>query len=389
MTARGIPVGRILGIEIRIAPAWAVLLALVMLIAAEQAGVSGPQVAVLVQWVIGAVVAMAFLASVIAHEMAHALLGRHLGMEAREVVLGFVGGPAPLPAGAARPRDELSVALVGPFVSLVIAFVAMPVAILAWLAEPALGTVAGALMMIGVLNLILGLVSLLPGIPLDGGRAVLALAWAHTGDPDRAGRIAARVGRLLGMATFALGALLTVAGRASEGLLIVCLGWLLVAGARSLDRRLALETLLRGMVVGDALNRDVPRVAPNLTVDTFASRYEGQDALSALPVVDDDRVIGVIGRKRLKRLGRGKFAATRALDIMDVPPQAPILAPGDSLWGAALLMNERGMEGLAVAVDGRLEGLLTAISIGEVVRRLAAPAPIPSAAAGPAGGGVG
>ena len=47
--------------------------------------------------------------------------------------------------------------------------------------------------------------SLLPGMPLDGGRVVRALAWARTGDRDRAGRVAARVGRVLGWVTVGVG----------------------------------------------------------------------------------------------------------------------------------------------------------------------------------------
>ena len=97
------------------------------------------------------------------------------------------------------------------------------------------------------LNVILAGISLLPGMPLDGGRVVRALAWARTKDRDRAGAVTARVGRLLGFTVIGVGIAMALADLATEGLLVIALGWLLTTGARTLDRRLALERLLRGV----------------------------------------------------------------------------------------------------------------------------------------------
>jgi Zn-dependent protease/CBS domain-containing protein len=365
----GLPIARLFGIEIRVSLAWAVLVAIVTVIGAQQAAGAAPQLAAIAHWLIGLVVALGFLASVIAHELAHALVGRRRGVEARTIVLGFAGGLAPMSIEAGRPGDELAIALSGPLVSLGIAVLAIPVALVAGAGGTALTAVAGGALVIGGLNLVLGLLSLLPGLPLDGGRVVRAIAWARTRDRERAGRITARTGRLLGWSTVGVGVALAFMDRVTEGLLILCLGWLLATGARALDRRLALEALLRGMRVDAATKTDVPRVAPNLTVDTFADRFEGPDRLPSIPVVDDDRVLGVIGVRRLQRLGRRKFAATRAGDVVTTPPQAPFLAPGGDLWEAVDQMNQLGQEGLAVVdADGRLVGMLTRDSVGEVVR---------------------
>ena len=338
---------------------------------AEQAAVIAPQLAGPLQWVVGGAVAMGFLASVIVHELAHALTSRRVGVESGQVVLGLIGGLAPMSIEASHPRDELLIALVGPAVSFLVAVAAVTLALLALLAWPTVGAITGGLVVIALLNLVLGLLNLLPGMPLDGGRAVRAIAWERTGDRDRAGRVAARVGRIAGWTTLGLGVSLVVMDRMTEGLVAICFGWLLASGAAALDRRVALESLLRGVPVRQAVLRDVPEVAPNLTVDTFADRLEGRDGIPALPVVDDGAVLGVIGLRRVRRLGRRKFPATRAADVMQVPPSAPILAPDDGLWLAADLMRERGLDGLAVATDGRLVGMVTRTSVEAAVRRLA------------------
>jgi CBS domain-containing protein len=282
------------------------------------------------------------------------------------ITLGFVGGLAPLTIQASRPRDELAIALAGPAVSLLIGFGLVGAGVLVGSAN--VGVVGGSFIALGALNLILGVLSLLPGMPLDGGRVVRALAWARTGDRDRAGTATAKVGRLLGFTIAGVGIAAALAGFATEGLLVIALGWLLTTGARTLDRRLALEKLLRGVTVGDAMTHDPAWVGPNLTVDTFADRYEGPEGVAAMPVVDDDRVLGVVSRRRLQRLGRKRFGATRAMEVMAAPPLAPLLDPDDPLWEALDTMNSGGIEALAVIAEGRLAGMLTRDSVAAAIR---------------------
>ena len=372
MGGSGLPIARLFGIEIRVSFAWAVLLAIVTLLGAQQAALTAPELVAPVQWLIGAAIATGFLVSVVAHELAHALVGRRYGVESNTSVLGFVGGLAPLSIEARKPRDELAIALAGPMLSLALGGAMVGLGVLDAVLAPVPGALARSFIVLGALNVILAAVSLLPGMPLDGGRVVRALAWARTGDRERAGGVTARVGRLLGFAVIGVGIAMALADLATEGLLVIALGWLLTTGARTLDQRLALERLLRGVTVREAMQADPPSVGPNLTVDTFADRYEGPDGVPAMPVVDEDHVIGIIGRRRVQRLGRHRFGSTHASEVMAVPPQAPVLAPDDPLWDALDSMNNGGLEGLAVAVEGRLAGMLTRESVSEAVRNQAA-----------------
>jgi Zn-dependent protease/CBS domain-containing protein len=368
----GVPVARILGIEIRVSFAWAVLIALITVIGAQQATLGAPTIAPVAQWAIGVAVALLFLVSVIAHELAHALVGRRRGVPTTVIALGFIGGLAPLAIQAPRARDELVIALVGPAVSLLLAGLLTAAGVLLGTLVPASAPIAGGIVVVGVLNLILGVISLVPAMPLDGGRVVRAVAWGRMGDRDRATSVTARVGRMVGWTIMGVGIALAFAEFVTEGLIAIALGWLLNTGARTVERRLALEQLLRGLKVGEAMERDVPFVGPGLTIDTFASRFEGPDAVTAMPVVEDDVVVGVLGRKRLMRLGRRRFGGTRVDEVMAVPPRAPVLAPSDALWDAVELLNEAGLDGLAVAEGGHLAGLVTRDGLANVIRLHAA-----------------
>ena len=372
MGGGGIPVARILGIELRISVAWVVLIALIAFIGAQQASLSDPTLNPAVQLVIGLAVALLFLATVIAHELAHALVGRRRGVPTNTIVLGFIGGLAPLSIQASTARDELAIAVAGPLVSFVLGAVLSVAGVLLGTLVPSSTPIAGGIVVVGVLNLILGVLSVVPAMPLDGGRVVRAFAWSRHGDRDRAYRTTARVGRMVGWTILGAGVALVLADQVTEGLIGIALGWLLNTGARTGERRLALEQLLRGSRVQDAMRVDVPFVGPNLTIDTFANRFEGADAVAAMPVVDDDKVVGVLGRKRLVRLGRRRFGGTRVEDVMGAPPQVPVLAPSDALWDAVEAMNEAGLDGLAVADEGALAGLVTRESLADTIRGLAA-----------------
>ncbi|MFN8629113.1 MAG: hypothetical protein U0838_01965 [Chloroflexota bacterium] len=337
----GIPVVNLFGIEVRVSVSLAVMVGIVALIGADQAAVMAPGMAVVVQWVVGIAVAVGFLVSVMVHELAHALVGRRRGVASTSVVLGLVGGLAPLSIEAKQPRDELAIAVAGPIVSLLIAAIVLPAGIaLAFIGSP-VGPIAGGLFVLGALNLMLGLASLLPGLPLDGGRVVRAVAWARTGDRDRAASATARLGRYLGWGIIGVGFVLVLIDDAVLGLLFVAMGWLLGGASRQLEQRAEMERLLRGVTVADAMLSGVPHVGPNLTVDVFGGQLGVDDGPRAVPVVDGDRVLGIVGVTALRRVGIRRWPSLRASDVMAAPPGAPLPAPGDAVWGAMTMRASR------------------------------------------------
>jgi Zn-dependent protease/CBS domain-containing protein len=364
----GIPVAFLFGIEVRVSLSLAVMVGIVALLGADQAALLSPDLAGPAQWVVGAIVAVLYLLSVLVHEMTHALVGRRRGIATPAIVLNLVGGLAPLSIEARRPRDEVAIAVSGPVVSLVIAAILLPGAIALNLAVAWLDVASSALLVIGVLNLMLGLASLLPALPLDGGRLVRGIAWARSGDRDRASATAARVGRLLGWAISLIGVVVVLLDDPILGVMLVAMGWLLGGTSRGLAQRADIERAMRGLTVADGMLRDVPHVGPGLTVDTFASQLGIGGAPRAMPVLDGERVLGVIGLGALRRLGARRLATARVGEVMATPPQAPLVGPADAIWGVMETMQRRGLDGLAVVEEGHLVGMVTRESAAEAMR---------------------
>lgn len=197
-----VSLGRLNGIRIGVHASWLVVFAFVTIVIAT----SFTELGGVAAYVVGAVCALGLFASVIAHEMGHALAGRWFGVRTSSITLFLLGGVALLEDEPATPRADAVVALAGPLTSLVIALAAGGALLLtgrldlpARFVEPV--TVLTAYF--GLANLVMAGFNLLPAYPLDGGRLLRALIWRRTADRAGATTIASRIGMGFGVAIVA------------------------------------------------------------------------------------------------------------------------------------------------------------------------------------------
>ena len=121
------------------------------------------------------VTAVAFVLSLLAHEVAHALVALRSGLQVRRITLWLLGGVSELGGNAPAPGVEMRVAGVGPLVSLVLGGIFTGLAVLGAAAGRAT-LLTAPLGWLGTMNLVIGVFNLLPGTPLDGGRLLHGLA---------------------------------------------------------------------------------------------------------------------------------------------------------------------------------------------------------------------
>ncbi|MEU3457557.1 site-2 protease family protein [Micromonospora sp. NPDC006766] len=157
-------------------------------------------------YLVGLGFVISLLGSVLLHELGHALTARRFGIGVRGITLELVGGYTEMDRDAPSPRVDLLVSLAGPAVSAVLG----ATAVAATLALPT-GTLAHQLaFQLAVSNIVVAVFNSLPGLPLDGGRALRAAVWALTRDRHRGTEVAAWVGRGVAVATAAVVVLLTL-----------------------------------------------------------------------------------------------------------------------------------------------------------------------------------
>ena len=175
--------GRLFGIDIRVHASFLLLLLWAAMSSYTGAGT-------FLAAFVGVAFMAAVFASVVAHELGHALTARLHGIGTREILLLPIGGVAQLEhAGTMRPRVEQLVALAGPVVSFLLAGVLFTVGAVFGDVTPNsfIGALAWA-------NLGLAVFNMLPAFPMDGGR-VLRATLARRMGYARATSIAATIGK--------------------------------------------------------------------------------------------------------------------------------------------------------------------------------------------------
>lgn len=157
---------------------------------------------------LAAVFAVLLYAAVLAHEIAHALAAKGFGFDVHGITLWLLGGYTVYEHRNARPWTEFVISVAGPLSTLGIAAVCWW---LTGLVGPPASTVLGAL---AWTNLLLGVLNLLPGAPLDGGGVVKAAVWALTGSESAGSRAAGYAGLVLAglIAALAIASMLSGSG---------------------------------------------------------------------------------------------------------------------------------------------------------------------------------
>ena len=362
-------IGRIAGVAVGCN--WSVLVVFWLIawsLAAEQFPDAHPGYSRTGYWVAGVVTAVVFFASLLAHELGHAVVARRLGMKVEGITLWLFGGVAKLGGDAATPQVEWRVGAVGPGVSLVAAGLfgaaavgfdavgmsELVVAIPAWLAR---------------INLILAVFNLVPAYPLDGGRVLRALLWQRHDDRVRATISAARAGRTFAYVLIGLGLAEFALGVSAGGLWFVFLGWFLLSAARAEEAGVTTNQLLDGVRVKDVMSADPVTAPASMTVAELLDGYILSHRFSAFPLIDDDGgLVGLLTLSRLKGLPAAKRSTTpasrAACPISEVPtadPDEPVIHLLERIVtspdGRALVLDE-----------GRLVGIVSPTDISRVLQ---------------------
>jgi Zn-dependent protease len=350
---RGVRVGRVGGVRVTLH--WSVVLMVglvTVLLATSELPAAQPGHARPLYWVVGAAAALLFLASIAAHELAHALVARHFGMRAERMTLWMLGGLTELGGEPPSPRADAWVAGAGPLTTVALGLTFAGVATVLGPSVAAAGFV-----WLAVMSAVLAAFNLLPGAPLDGGRLLRALVWRVTHDRGRAVSVAASTGRFLGMFLVAIGLLGLLAGDAM-GIWLAMIGWFIVTGAGAEQYTARLERLA-GLCAHDVMAA-APLTFPSWWTAAAARQHvAAANALQpAFPMIDiEGRTIGAITLADLHRVSTGAAEQLR-LDRIRPAVSVPLVSAEARLSDVARAMGVRSQVAVVVDDFGRPLGVI-------------------------------
>src|SRR5436190_18535543 len=241
MGGGSIQLARVFGIRVGVSPSWFFILFLMIysLSGYFDSVLSGSRNTAYAVAVAGAIL---FFASIVLHELGHAMVARRNGIGIAGIDLWFFGGIAKMEREAESPGEEFRVAIAGPVVTLAIAGVAFAGAAavakthdffdVATLRNVTVSPALGLLGWLFLINGVLFVFNLIPAFPLDGGRIARAIAWRITGDRTRATKVSGRVGQAFAYLLTGFGIFLAFSGDAVDGIWFAVMGMFLGQAAR-------------------------------------------------------------------------------------------------------------------------------------------------------------
>ncbi|MFP3898603.1 MAG: site-2 protease family protein [Dehalococcoidia bacterium] len=309
-------------------------------------------------WITGVVAALLLFGSVLLHELAHCLVARARGMSVHSITLFLLGGVSNLEDEPEKPRIELAVSIVGPLTSLALAGICWG---LLQLAGDQQGPVAGMLAYLALINAILAAFNLLPGFPLDGGRVLRSILWEKTGSLVKATNIAATVGRFMGWGIIAFGLFQVFAGNLG-GLWLAFIGWFLSSSADASRRELVMRQQLSGVRVRDVMAANPTTISPDTTVSGLVSNVLRRQISRAVPVCQNEKVLGIATVTDVKELPPEKWADTPVSAIMTRDPLYRV-RPEDDLNTVMKLITKHDVNQVLVMDDNKCAGIVNRADI--------------------------
>lgn len=362
---RGTKVARVFGVDIRLDASW-ILLSLLIVWTFSDAFRQGTGINLSTgaYVLMGILAAILFFASLLTHELSHALVAKRKGIGVEAITLFIFGGVAQITSEPKSPGDEFQIAAVGPLTSIILALLFGVSWFFADLIHlPVAAAIFGALALV---NGILAVFNLIPGFPLDGGRILRSAVWKMTGNLVKATRVASIAGRVAAALLVARGVYLIVFSKDIFGLWSIFLGVFLAQAAVAAYKQVLLKQKIEGVSVGSIMTPQVITIPGNVRLDEAVDGYFVGQRHSAFPVLGyGDALEGLLTLQIVQGVPRESWPTLTVRQVL-IPMQDAIVAKaGEPLSDVAdrLSSNPAGRF-LVVDDTGLLVGILTPADIG-------------------------
>jgi len=356
MNRHTIPLGRILGIPIGLDYSWFLIFVLItwtMAVSYYPAEFKDWPTAQ--YWIVAAVTAIMLFVSVLLHELGHSVVAMQYKIRVRSITLFIFGGISQIETEPTSATAQFWISIAGPAVSFALA-------VFSFLLGSVLTDVVPLLALAKYLvyiNIMLGIFNLIPGFPLDGGGVFRAFVWGITHNMHRATLIAANVGRFIAFLFIFFGVWQIFGGNIINGMWIAFIGWFLESAARGQVQKLALQDMLAGHKVSQAMNRQYTVIPADIPLQRLVDDHILGSGRRIFVVTRSNKAVGLLTLHHIKEVPRSEWPTTTSAQAMIPIERTKQVQPNAELWTALEEMDRDGVNQLPVMVDGEIQGMLT------------------------------
>jgi Zn-dependent protease/CBS domain-containing protein len=361
-----IRIGSIAGTDVLVTSSWFLVAGLISFAMAPRIEQVEPGLGVW-KYVAGFVFAVVLYLSVLLHEASHAMVAKHYGFAVSSITLHFLGGMTEIDGSARKPRQEFMIAVVRPLASIGVGLIALGL----WFVTPdglvqvAVEGLAGANLLIGVLNLV-------PGLPLDGGRVLKAAVWGATGNQHRGTIVAGWGGRVTAVLVLLWPVIqwevFGIKPSLFDYLLVFVLGAFLWTGATAAMAHARLRRRLPQLVARPLARRTLT-VPEDLPLAEAVRRAQEADAGSIVTVTGSGRATGIVNESAVLATPEERrpwMAVSAVARTLDEGLTLPATIAGEDLILA--ISRRPAEEYLLVEEDGGIYGVLATADVDRAFR---------------------
>jgi Zn-dependent protease len=379
---RNFQLARVFGIRIGVGISWFLILGLILIYFADTLTPYFHEVlggSRTTAYLVMVAIVLSFFASVILHELGHALVARRNGVPVMGIELWALGGTTrtgPMP----RAGVELRVASAGPLVTLAVILIGTALGVVVASSHHFFDLAAGSggvlttpvvlwLSWLVTLNVLVLILNLIPAFPLDGAQIVHALLWSRTDDRNRATRVVGRMGQGFGVLLGAAGLGVLVALHDISGVWLAFIGLFVYQSATGAVLQGTVNQRIQRLRVADVMDTEPVTIPAETGLLDAREHFFGRYRWPWFAVVDPTRhFLGVVRSERVD----AEIAAGRpALPVSDVLEEnLPVRIELDQPLESLLRSEGLGRLGAMVAVDddGVLQGVVTVAQIRQALR---------------------
>ncbi|MDT0203566.1 M50 family metallopeptidase [Nocardioides sp. AE5] len=356
-------IGQIAGVDVLITSSWFIIAALIAVVLAPRVESVQPGLGAW-KYVAGVAFAVVLYLSVLLHEASHALVARHYGYPVTSITLHFLGGATMIEGEARRPRHEFWIAVVGPLTSIAVGLAAIPL----WFVTPegiarlCVEGLAGANLLVGVLNLV-------PGLPLDGGRVLKSAVWGMGGNAHRGTIAAGWGGRIFAVLALLwplfMDVVLDIRPTLFDYLLAFIIGLFLWTGATASMQGARLRQRLPGIVARDLARRTLT-VPEDLPVAEAVRRAQEAGAGGIVTMAPNGSPVGIVNEAALLATPEERrpwVAVSTVARSLEEGLSLPVGIVGEQLIRAITRLPAH--EYVLVEEDGSIYGVLATADVDQ------------------------
>lgn len=300
------------------------------------------------------------LFSILVHEVAHAVIAEYYNMPISNITLFIFGGVAEMKGEPSHPKGEFLMAIAGPIMSFLLGLFFMAMGDL-YALHVDNHIMPKVLNLLGVMNIYLAIINMIPAFPLDGGRALRAVIWYTKDNLVLATRIASQLGAIfayliMGYACYKI----VILNDVINGMWIGLLGFFSHASGQYAVRQTENRSLLNSDLVERFMHNNIVTVSPDLTITDLIDQYVYQHYQRHFPVVDREQLVGVVSLQNVLSLDRHKWQWLHVASVMEPVTDTMWVSPTTPAADALDMMQRAGRDHLLVMTkDRKMAGIIT------------------------------